>query len=262
MGLHKQITDLLTNHKSKIEMIQWAIISGISSLIYCEFLRNMQHNLIPTQKVFIPEIKQVQELLSIENNLYKLLENNFVKRIKENELFKQYQHCLELEIFNEEILEILFTLYIYPNLEKNLPKTFQLKFGIGNPENQTFFEKPDLDLFNRQDLHSDHIKYMADQTVLQLLCNLPTIGKDIHHIRSNEYFIMDKNEIFILQHENELTPLYFDENIIQNYKVINLLSFVTSTEFNPANDIYEIKSNPYNKIAIITLSENNNTETN
>lgn len=258
MQFHEQVRDAINNHKAKIELMQWAIISGIGSLIYCEYLKNMKHNIVPVEKVFIAEIKQLRDLLAEGSPFCQTLQTKFIDLMLNNPKMKEYIDAPELILFKEkpEVVKTIFDIYILKNISDKLPSTFQLKFGIGNPKNQMIYERNDIDIFNRQIPPSEYIQFMADQSVLHLLTSLPTISKDYTHIEENARFKFEalSNEILVIKNENELTPIYLDDQIIDNHSVMKLIEFITSLSVRDRNRSVW-KTNPFNKIAIIRLGE-------
>ena len=56
------------HHKKKVELIQWGIMSGISSLVYSEYLNNMKQKYSPVRMIMVPTINSVREYLNPEND--------------------------------------------------------------------------------------------------------------------------------------------------------------------------------------------------
>ena len=47
MTIHKIVEDAMIEHKDKIEMYQWAIISGVAILVYSEYISKIHKKSIP-----------------------------------------------------------------------------------------------------------------------------------------------------------------------------------------------------------------------
>lgn len=232
MKLHEMIKETLNNHKSKIELIQWAIISGVSSLLYSEYIANIKQKQIPVRKILLPSIKTLNELLSENSQFIELLSDKLIDNIYNNELFKKYNDAPELVLFNEENIEILktiFDLYIIPNIRRRIPEAIEKKFDLKNPQQQLFVESREIDLFNRKPINEDQINFIIEETVLQLLILLPTMKKDIELPETNNGILFAEDDIITIGNENAICPIHFNENIFKIESIMKLLSFVTNT---------------------------------
>jgi hypothetical protein len=76
---------------------------------------------------------------------------------------------------------------------------------------------------------------------------------------------MTKDEILTIGHENAICPIHFNEKIINNREVVQLLSFVTNTTIGKMNNEttamqkgngiveYHITTNVFNQVGLTTL---------
>ena len=67
MQINQLIKDVMKNHKQKIELIQWAIMNGVASLIYSEYIRRIQQKniliLLLREQILLPRhVKSVRLL--------------------------------------------------------------------------------------------------------------------------------------------------------------------------------------------------------
>lgn len=282
MNIHEIVKDAIKNHKQKIELTQWAIMSSISSLVYSEYLRGIVQKQVPVRILMVPSIKYVHELLNPDNQFMQLLSEKLIDGISKNNTFMKYADAPELVMFQEdniEIMKTIFDLYIIPNISRRIPETISKKFGLDDEKQQTFQENREADLFGRKPLNDDQLNYIIEETVLHLLTLLPTIRKDIEIPENNMSIQVGENEIISIDHENAICAILLNDNIISNEAVIGLIKFVTSTNIESmlvdingnAKEIaavkkngdivkYLINTNVFNRVALIKLHEIDNVE--
>lgn len=268
MQIHQMIKNVIGQHKKKIELTQWAIISGVSSLVYSEYIRRIKQKTVPIRAILVPEVRAVQELLDPEGNLMKILSEQLIDRMSEHELIQEYSHAPELVLFKDdqlEILKTLFDLYIIPNIVRKIPETISMKFGLNNPKQQLIRQDRTIDLFNRQPINEEQFQFVVDQTVLQLVLLMPTMKKSIEIPEDNAKIFMTKKEILTIGNENAICPIHINEDIINNKNVMKLLSFVTNTNISKLENKtigvekngniveYIISTNVFNQVGLITL---------
>ena len=192
----------------------------------------MRQKHVPREMIFVPTIHSVRELLSEDGQFMELLSEKLIDGIVTNPLFMKYKKAPELEIFNEENIEVTKTMldiYIIPNIASSIADTITKKFDLSNPDQQMFVESRDIDLFNRKPITEGQMKYIIDQTILQILILLPTINKDVVFVDNNMSIDLAIHEIMTINNSNAICPIHFTEDIIRNEDVIKLLLFVTST---------------------------------
>lgn len=261
MQIHKIVKDTISQHKNKIELAQWAIISGVASLVYTEYLVNIKWKTIPTTVILVPKISAVQELLNPDNSFMDLLSNKLIDGIANNETFKLYKDAPELILFNDdniEVMKTLFDLYITPNIYKRLPETIAKKFSLDINESTkkqgTIIQSNELDLFNRQPIDDKELDFIIEETVLQLLTLLPTMKKDIVLPESNQSIMVSKDSILTIGNEKAICPIHFSDKVFNNDKVINKLLFVTDTSIIKDSTTYrDIKTGLFNQVSVTSF---------
>ena len=233
MQIHQLVKNAIMEHKQKIELTQWAIISGISSLIYSEYIRRIKRKEVPVKMILVPAIKNVSELLRSDSSFMEKLSNELIDSIANHPLIQKYFDAPELIMFHEENIEIMktiFDLYIIPNISRRIPETIAKKFGLNDDKQQTFHESWEIDLFNRHQITNDQIDFIIEETVLQLLMLLPTMKKEIEIPEENINIKIAKDEILTIANENAICPIHFNSSIFKNSSVKELLSFVTNSD--------------------------------
>lgn len=261
MHIQELIKEALTDHKQKIELTQWAIISAVSSLVYSEYIKNITQKQVPVSMVLVPSIKTVNELLEENGSFMKMISDNLIGEMINHPLFREYSSAPELVMFrinNIEIMKTILDLYIIPNISKRIPETIALKFQLNDENQQLFRENREADLFKRQPISDDQFRYVVEETVLQLLCLLPTMKKNIELPESNLDILMTDKDILTINHDNAICPIHFSKNVIENKSVIDLLKFVTSTTISEVD--WGSQQNPmFKKDEPVTYSVNTNT---
>ena len=271
MQIHQLVKDTMKKHRQKISLFQWAVISAVSSLVYSEYIARMKQKHVPTELIFVPTIRSVEELLDENGQFMELLSEKLIDRMVGRELFIKYKDAPELEIFNYENIEVtktMFDIYIIPNISRSISETISKKFDLRNPDQKTFRENRDIDLFNRQPINDGQLNYIVDQTILQLLILLPTIKKDIYFVEHNIKIDLACQEIMTIDNNNAICPIHFTKDIIKNDDVIKLLLFVTSTSIEECdwqeNALqkegrgivdYFVRTGVFNKVALTKLGD-------
>lgn len=232
MEFHKIIKDTIKEHSKKIELIQWAITSGIASLVYSEYIRNIRQKRVPTRIIFVPQIRRVQELLNPDGEFMNSLSESLIDNMRNHELFKQYKDAPELVLFNDDnidTLKTIFDLYIIPNIFRSIPETISKKFDLQNPQQQLIRESNEIDIFDRKPIQQYQFDYIVEESLLQLLVMMPTVKKEVIIPESNIKLHMSENEILSIGHQSAICNIYINKNIIENEEIIKLIKFVSNT---------------------------------
>ncbi len=236
MQIHQLVKTALTDHKQKIELTQWAIISGISSLFYSEYISKIKHKEVPVRSISVPAIKNVSNYLRADSKFMKDLSDKLIDEIANHYLIKKYSNAPELVMFNEnniEIMKTIYDLYIAPNITRRIPETIAKKFGLNDQDNpsQLFKENWEIELFNNKPINEDQFEFIVDQTVLQLLMLIPTMKKEVEIPEERLNIWVSNDKILTIANENAICPIHFTPAIVNNDSVIDLLTFVTNTSF-------------------------------
>lgn len=235
MQIHQLVKNALTEHKQKIELTQWAIISGVTSLFYSEYIRRFRQKEVPVKVIMVPSLKTVSDYLRSDSPFMEHMSETLIDSIANHRLIKQYADAPELVMFKEDNIEIMktvFDLYIIPNITRRIPETIAKKFGLNDEKQQVFRETFDIRLFDDQHINDDQYKFIIDQIVLQLLMLIPTMKKEVEIPEDHVNMMMSRNEILSIANDSAVCPIHFNADIIKNKSVIDLLSFVTNTTIN------------------------------
>ncbi len=234
MNIHETISNAMKDHKNKIEITQWAVISSIASLVFSEYISNIKQKTKPVRKVLVPPIKYVNELLDPSSSFMKTLSEKLIDGIASNELIEKYKDAPELVLFKEEnidTIKTIFDLYMIPNISRRIPETISKKFQLDDEKNQLIQQDSSLDLFGRKAITEKQLDYIIEETVLQLIMIIPSIEKESEGVENNKSFYVpaDKSFAFTINNQEAICPIIFNANILNNDEVIDLLNFVTST---------------------------------
>lgn len=251
MRINQLVKETLSTHKNKIEIVQWAIISSVSSLIYSEYIKQITQKQVPIRIIFVPALKTVREILRPDGQFMDMLSNRLIDEMMKNKWFVKYSSAPELVLFQEdqiEIMKTIFDLYIIPNISRRIPEAIEKKFRLDDETNQTFRESREADLFGRNPISDDQFNYVVEEAVLQLLVLLPTMKKDIDLPEKNLNIHMSASRILTIDHENAMSPIHFSDSIIENKSVIELLKFVTNTTIKRIDDGVDALQDDYGEI--------------
>lgn len=259
MYIQELTKKFIIENRQEIEISQQAMIAGVSSLIYSEYLRCIVQKTIPVDRVLVPTIRSVREILDTNGQFMTLMSERFIDAIYTNELFKQYSHAPELKIFDQNNIEVfkgIFDLYISKNLYRTLPEVISRKFCLLDENQQTFMENREADLFDRQPINEDQFKYIVEETVLHLLATIPSMNKDVEYPESKNLIGMTDKTVIGINHVNAICPIYLNTNIVANDSVISLLEFVTSTQVMKTRGTpYRLSTSPTNEVSVMTFND-------
>lgn len=238
MEIHKMVKDTLRDHKKKIELLQWAITSGIATLIYPEYLMRIKQKQTPIRRIFVPSIKSVREILSLDGEFMTCLSEHLIDDINDmlnSDEYKDFAVAPEFELFSchdrVEILKTIFDLYMVPNISTRLPETIAKKFRIGDPKQQLMVEANDIDLFNRKcPISTGQFGFMVEEIVLQLLTLIPTMRKEVELPESNAGIYLTSDEVVTIGNDNGICPIHINRHIMSRDKdTYDSLMFITNT---------------------------------
>lgn len=258
MGIHETFVKTMKERKNEIGLVERAIFNSVASLVYSEYLANIKRKQVPTFHLFIPAIKNVKELMAQDGQFFNVLSEKLIDRIAKNGRFIPYKDAPEFVLFNDDNIEIMKTildLYILPNMEKRIPETIGMKFGLNNVNepNPQIIEDSTLDLFSRQPINDRQMDYIIEETVLQLLSTIDSMNKDIQYIESNSSFYFQSDDKFALIVANRLAicNVIYNKWVLENESVAGTLNFVSSTAISgAAQDGYMMTTGPSNQCCI------------
>lgn len=254
MAIQQIVKNSIISNKEKIELIQSSIISGISSLFYSQYIRRFKYKMFPTKSVMIPSIKLLKDYFKQDSLFMNYLSGYLIERISIHPLILKYSDKPELSMFdkyNIEMMKTIFDVYIIPNISKYIPDAFSKKFGLENDNQQVFIENWEISIFDNP-INDKQYDFIIDQIVIQLLVSIPSIKKEIEFPEDRIDITMDNDKIFSITNEKGICPIYFNDKIINNEEIINLLEFVTNTHFSKNEDgKYNISTGSFNYIALI-----------
>lgn len=259
MYIQELMKKFIIENRQEIEISQQAMIAGVSSLIYSEYLRCIVQKTTPVNRILVPTIRSVREIIDTNGQFMTLMSERFIDAICNNGLFKQYSHAPEFKIFDQnniELLKTIFDLYISKNLYRTLPEVISRKFCLMDETQQTFVENREADLFNRQPISNDQFNYIVEETVLQLLASIPSMDKDIEYPENKNLITMTEKTIIGINHVNAICPIYLNTTIAANDSVISLLEFVTSTQVMKMQGTpFQVNTSPTNEVSIMTFND-------
>lgn len=257
---------IMTERKHEIELFQQAVISSVASLVFAEYISNIKNRDVPVQRVYVPPVKYVSELLDTDGHLLTMLSERLINDMICNRIFIAYAEDIpDLSLFkykeSRDKLNDVLRMYIIPNISKHIPDTIGTKFNV-NGTTQSVYEDPSIDLFDRQPLSDDHFRYIADETALHLLLHADDVERYEHgpldgmahwmttKEASNGDFFFKSSPAMVLTINNQaaICPIHYNKYIIEN-PVSELLNFVTSTQFNQDR----VSTSQYNQVTITEL---------
>lgn len=257
MNYHGRVKEIIRHHGSEVSMVNLAVTSAVAGLMYSEYLRNFKKTIRPTLKIRVPETAEVSKLLVIGSEFANEMADTMIDRMVDNHLLRERLTAPELFLFTDEyrdILRTIFEIYIIPNVSRYIPSVLRQKFGLDDPSEQTFVESSELDLFDRQFPQEYHHRFIADEAVLHLLITLPRFCPDLKECENNlsvDLPAVDE-EFLSIGNQNAISVIHVNRQIIGNGPMLELLSFVTDSNFEVDHDPeapgYNVRSNLFNQL--------------
>lgn len=261
MLTHQKVKEIMSNHKQKIQLVQWATMGGVSSLIYTLTVSNSVQRHTPTRTISIPSGKTIEADLSLDGEFITHISETLIDNILDDNMFIKFSNAPEFSpLFTDddslEILRTIFDLYIIPNVSKYIPQAITNKFGLNNPHRQLFKEDNEIPLLG-DNIPDGYYDYVAHETLLQLLLLIPSMKKSIVLPENNNILEMSNNDILTIGTNDAVSLTLFD-NAIFNMKILNELCYVTSTRFivlsdHMKDDVIHFTTAPFNEVSLTKL---------
>ena len=255
MLIHDRVKDMMEEYKHEIERIQCAIIMGVSSLFYSEYISKFRQKEFPLLRVEVPSLKNLARFLDQNSEFMQTLSYTLIDKLANHKLIKKYLDVPELFMFNDnniEIMKIIYDIRITHNIRKCIMDLIVKKFRLDDPTQQVFQQNWEIDIFNGQ-INDDQINFVIDEIVLQLLMLIPSINKETRDVSPDLYNVLWFDEILSIDNNNAICPIYVNMDIINNESIIKLLSFVTDSTFDKDDKSIIPVSNSNNQLRIIKL---------
>lgn len=214
------IKEILDEHKEEYQMLSFAIVNSVATLIYTEFIRRMKRKTQPVPCVHIPRIAAVQEICSMNNPLMKRLSNELFSTMKINPRISVFPSTL-INVMNNESCSIILNGYILPIICNRLPDIIRKKFQL-DTDQQIFREDISIDMFERNFGTDQQVKYVADEAVLQCAMILVPPTEAEHRL------VVDDNILISIDNHNAIAPIIIDQSIIGNQSIFETICFVTN----------------------------------
>lgn len=267
MQFHERIRQAIKGNEKKVELFQWSAISGVSALIYSEYIRRIQRKTFPTPRAEVPTIHSVQEMLNSTNSqLCDMLSRDMIDIMVKHPLMERFGSIPELILFkpdNVEVLKCIFDAYVLPKIGTVVAGSIAKKFNLQNDKQQEIVQNREIDMFDRKPFTAEHIEFIANETVLQLLMLVPSISRDSTNPVDLQHIHLKKNDIITINNINALTPIYLDHRLLCcDNSIMDLIKFVTSTTSSPIvtppamdcdnPDHWELSVSPFNEVLVTT----------
>ena len=259
MNIHETISNAMKDHKNKIEITQWAVMSSVASFVFSEYISNIKQKTKPTRRICVPPIRYVNELMDPSSQFMNLLSEKLIDGIRINHVFAQYANAPELILFDNDhidIMKTIFDLYMVPNISQRIPETIALKFQLNDEKNQLIYQDNTIDLFNRMPINGIQLEYIINESVLHILTLIPSIRKEFINVESNKSFSFPNDYHYILSINNQegICPIHFNADIFNN-PFSSVLEFLTSTSVKQLDEKNEfnISTGVFNQAQIIRL---------
>jgi len=260
MNIDDMVRNMMDKHKNELQLFQLAVLSGIGSLVYSEYIRRIEQKTRPVVITMIPELRVVTEILHPASTLMRSLSDHLIDNMIRHKLMLKYMNAPELVLFKNENIEVLKTIFdvniIYFIMEIVREKIYR-KFRPTGHLAPSIRENRDIELFYGKPLNENHMDYILEQTVLHLLVSLQSMKKSVMASNRDNCFVMASEDILVVDNDQAITPICFNHHIFHNRTVFELLSFVTSTDIREMRNEelrYLVSTSKSNKVKLVTLN--------
>lgn len=216
---------------------------ALMSLIYSEYISCMKQKDVPVTRIMVPPVKYIDSILQQSEFKDRILEE-VPALILEDPLMDIVLGRCGLVSYNMymELFKDAFN-RIYPSIADITVSKIRSKF-LDERMNQLFVESSEIDIFKNRPITDDHYKYIAHETVLNLLHHFGCVS--VYDIVEPDKIVINNDDIIIINHPQAMDAVIIDTIVLEN-SVWDLLQFVTSVFLKEiAEDGYHLYSNPYN----------------
>ena len=257
MSIYEMVKSTISEYKQEVQDLQWAVMNAFASILYSEYIANIKQKTTPVQKVLVPEISLIRNLLDEDSELMKTVSEYLVDDLL---LCLGEKHFPLLHSDRIECTKCVVDGYILPNVQRYIPETIEKKFGLNDPNQQVIQQDRDLELFAESSKNIYHFyteilySFIRDQTVLQLLTLSDSVKKEIVVPERNSDIDITKNEILVIDNDQAICPICVDyDTYIIYWTRFKTLKFVTSTHGFWAENRLHVDTGISNRVKIVDL---------
>lgn len=234
-------------------LFSFSVANGIATLVYSDFI-NKIYKSDKSDIIMIPEIRSVESILDPKGPFMEVIADRLLITIFEyyKKDIKYHNDTLDslLKYDNSHSLQKLLITNIIPNAQRAIVETLRLKFFPMNNNETRFYEDRDLQVFDTGFTHN-MISYVLRETYLHLLKYIlteKTFHESIPELNKFIRGIADLHMHIVIHNAQEIAPVIFDKEVIENDGVYPLLSHVTGTTFEISDKKIKFRSNANNTV--------------
>lgn len=235
------------------KLFSFSVTNGIATLVYSDFL-NKIYKSDKSDIFMIPEIRSVESILDPKYPFMQSITDKLLVTIFEyyKKDIKYHNDTLDslLKYDNTHSLQKLLITNIIPNAQRAITEVLRRKFFPINNDETRYYEDRDLQVFDTP-ITYDMVSYIIRETYLHLLSytsTTKTFHESIPELIKFISGIADLHIHIIIQNAQEMAPVIFDKEVIENDGVYPLLSHITGATFEISDKQIKFRSNANNTI--------------
>ncbi len=221
-----------------------AIKASIGNLIWMKYLRafNKQDNGI----ILIPHIREIQRVTN-DDALKAYLTSFFCDDFLENDTISQYQYLIET--IPSKLDDAIWDSILF-DVESKLIERIDRMFLSNTKDCLVFIERTKSSpLFFGEDFDQLICPFILEESTLFTLRQNIDINFDEESINNDDgIYSVDWNTIVRIHNPLDFSPLYLNQKLIRNKRIMKLITFMTSTIIIELKNCFKIKTSNGNQI--------------
>lgn len=248
---------VFVERKHEIEIFQHAVINSIASIVYCEFIQNIQIKEYPSQHYLIPRIDSVRSFLRTDGNFMSNVGKQLIAILPSNRWvqYVNYKEHPDFVIFHDENIDMTDSIlrsYILPNASRGIPEVISRKFEVGSDSRKGVIDESyELDIFSGG-IPFSYYKYIIDETCMQLLKSTDSIDRKVVPCTDPSNIEIGPNSMLGINHRCAICQILLSTDMVIDTNIMGLIGTATNTSFIDSfnNGKYIVASEPNNYLDI------------
>ena len=226
-----KLTEIIQKYRDDFMDLRFSLVSGVASLIYCDFISRMYSVEQPVMHINTPTLHNVSILCYPNSPLIHMIQSVFINRINTDVTYQTYKNTIGgIDIFESKKLSGIRNRWmdriIIPEMGM-IPTAIEARFY--NRKNQLFREDRELELFDGHGPTSAQISFIINQVVCNFICaRCDTINEE-HQIRP-EIGVgcsISPERIITIIDDMGICPINISMETLSNEECLPLIEFVT-----------------------------------
>lgn len=249
-------------HKHGIEIFQHAVINSIASIVYCEFIQNIQLKEYPSPHYLIPRIDSVRSFLKTDGDFMSDVGKQLIAILPSNRWvqYVNYKEHPDFVLFRDDNIDMTDSIlrsYILPNASRGIPEVISRKFEVGSDSRKGVIDESyELDIFSGG-IPFSYYKYIIDETCMQLLKSTDSVDRKVVPCTDPSSIEIGPNSMLGINHRCAICQILLSTDMVIDNNIMRLIGRATETSLidSHSNGNYIVSSGQTNCLEIYDFSK-------